>query len=309
MGKIFRFYNQNRLAVWVLAAGALFVILVIYTLNSLSKEQNKKEQELAQNGESVQIKDENYENQSQSMVSEDDVPSSYQKSLGSVIDNFLNYCKNHEPEKAYGLLTQECRDLMYPTEELFIDQYYKPKFSTEKTYKFQSWSSTDVYIYLVKIYPNMLITAEGSNQNYIQEYITARKENDTYKVNVNGLVGVSHRDGSTIKNDVGISVESTEIYMDYEIANIVIENNSANDIILDTNERTDGTYLEDKNGVKYEARLYENFEEDLTIKQDEVKELKIKYSHPYQAGNRTAKYVFSNIKFNDSLTDEIMVEI
>ena len=38
------------------------------------------------------------------MVTGGNVSDSVKNKFGDLVDTFLGYCKNHEPEKAYGLL-------------------------------------------------------------------------------------------------------------------------------------------------------------------------------------------------------------
>ena len=301
LGNWFRMYNQNRFKVWVGIIVIAFILLIIYTLNGIVKNNNNQKISEQQNEENSNINQVDYTTQSQSIIDGGEVSETYQQKFGTLIDSFFTHCKNHEPDEAYDLLSQKCKDILYPTEELFKTQYYEPKFSTEKTYQFQSWSSSSDMIYLVKIYDNMLATGKGNAQKYIQDYVTVVKENDTYKLNVSSFIGVSKRSGKAQKGDIEIEVQSSEMYMDYQIANIVVTNNSPYDFILDSGERTDSTYAVDEKDIKFDAMLFENLDSDLLIKPDEKKEIKIKFSNSYQVGNHIKKYVFSDAYVDDSM--------
>ena len=117
------------------------------------KENNEQNNIIAEN---IAENNVNYENQSKSLISGGTVSETHQDEFGKLLDSFLTYCKNHEPEKAYGLLSQDCKNILYPNEKVFEQQYYKGKFSSEKKYSFQSWTSKETNIYLVKIFKNML---------------------------------------------------------------------------------------------------------------------------------------------------------
>lgn len=312
MGKLFRLYNQNRKTVWITILVLIFAIVIIRTLNRIYKENNEQNNVIVENVDKNEV---SYENQSKSLISGGTVSETHQGEFGTLLDNFLTYCKNHEPEKAYGLLSQDCKNILYPNETIFEEQYYKGKFTGEKKYSFQSWTSKETNIYLVKIFNNMLASGRGSSENYIQDYINVVKENDTYKLNVNGFVGKARRKAETSKNGLTIKVNYSEIYMDYEIVNSTVKNDTENTVLLDSRKSTTTTYLLDNNDNMFEAMLYENSEDDLTIKSGEEKEIKIKFSNPYREKMNAKKYVFSDIYMNADSTIygsnnvEIIVEL
>ena len=312
MEKLFRLYNQNRRAVWVAILAIVFAIVLVNTLNGIYRDAKKQDNSIEKNTEENEV---SYKNQSESLVSGGYVSESHQNQFGKLIDNFLTYCKNHEPEKAYGLLSQDCKNVLYPNEKIFEEQYYKGKFTGEKKYSFQSWTSKDAYIYLVKIFNNMLATGMGSSENYIQDYISIVRENDTYKLNVNGFVGKVQRNAQKSKNGLTIKVNYSEIYMDYEIANIIVKYDTEKTVLLDSGKYTDTTYVMDANSNKFEAMLYENSESDLKIGPGEEKEIKIKFSNPYREKMNAEKYVFSDIYMDadkvyyGNNNEEIVVEL
>ena len=123
MGKLIRYYNQNRIGIWIVILIFAFLILIIQALNGLAKEQNK--QVNVNNDADKNITNQvDYTTESKSVVSGDEVPEIYQKNFGSTLENFLTYCKNHEPEKAYGLLSNECKEVLYPSVQDFTNSYY-----------------------------------------------------------------------------------------------------------------------------------------------------------------------------------------
>ncbi len=294
MGKWFRYYNQNRMGIWITIIAVIFIIVIIQTLNNMVKKEAQTSN--TQGVTNTQTNEVDYASQSNPVTGGDAVPDTYQQDYGTLIDHFFTYCKNHEPEKAYGLLTQDCKDILYPTLEIFKEQYYAPKFTKEKTYTFQSWAtSSGVMIYFVKIYDNMLATGKGNSQKYIEEYVSVMKENDTYKLNVSGFIGKQKKETEASENNITITIKSSEIYMDYEIAYVTVKNDNPYDIVLDSRNDTDTIYLENTNGVAFEAMLFENQDSDFAIGANQEKQLKIKFSNPYQSGTRTARYVFSDI--------------
>ena len=296
MGKIIRFYNRNVKKIWtVVIVVALFFVL----RNVLNEFYKNKNNEVSKKNQNIVIKEDNYEKQSESLVSGKKVSENYQDKFGKLIDNFLKYCTNHEPERAYGLLSNNCKSILYQTEEIFEKKYYEKRFRGDKKYNFQSWTSNDQYIYLVKVFDNMLTTGKSSEKGHIQDYITVVKEGEEYKLNINGFVNKKIRDRKiSISEGVSIKVKNSFIFMDYEIAEFEIINNSSNELILDTMEKTDSIYLMDDSNIKFEGLTYENEKSEFRIYPNEKKIINIKFTNPYRDNKKTKKYIFEDIRYN-----------
>lgn len=253
MHKILRYYSQNRIKVWTIIFAIIFMILVIQILNNATKKEKNStnEGETASNVVS-------YHNESKSIVTEGSVPKSYQKEFGNIIDKFYTYCINHEPEKAYELLAPDTKQVLYQTESQFENLYYQEIFEGNKEYSFQSFSSSseDIYIYQVKIFDNMLTTGK-MNDEYIEDYVTIVPVEDTYKLNINGYIGRKNVKQKESNELITVEVESIDTYTEYEIYTFRIKNDTDNTILLDTNRKTNTTYITDEEGNKFTSFLYE----------------------------------------------------
>ena len=149
MHKLIRFYYQNRIKVWAMIFGIIFIFAIIQVLNISAsnklKEQNKeiKEETTSKNVVS-------YDNESEAMISKDKVPEKYRNDFGDLINQFFTYCIKHQPELAYNLISEETKENLYPTEQLFEELYYSEKFNGDKQFSFQSWiTAGKLYIYQV----------------------------------------------------------------------------------------------------------------------------------------------------------------
>ena len=88
------------------------------------------------------------------------------------------------------------------------------------------------------------------------------------------------------------------IYKDYQIFDVAVRNDSNSAILLDTRENTKATYLVDNNGIKYEAILYENNINDLTIDSNQVKKIQIKFNVVNRDDLEVKSINFDNIVLN-----------
>ncbi len=279
MHKLLRYYSQNRLKIWVLALAIVFVIVMIQVLNNIVKEQNKQNTKERQETASNVV---SYRNESKTIIGKSNVPESYQEIFGNVIDKFYTYCINHEPEKAYELLAPDTKRVLYQTQNQFEKLYYEEKFQGNKEYAFQSWSNSveDIYIYQVRIFDNMLTTGK-TNKTYVEDYVTIVQVEDQYKLNINGYIGRKNRNRNQSNDVINVEVINSDIYLDYEIYNIRVQNKTNKTIILDSQEKTNTTYLTNENGIKFEAFLYELSQEDLELKPKETKTIQIKFNNVY----------------------------
>ncbi len=295
MHKLLQLYNQNRLKVWAIILASIFIIVLIQLLNNFAKEENDNKKISNENEETTQNVV-SYNQESESIVSSGKVSDKYKDKFGEIIDEFYTYCVNHQPEKAYQMLSVDTKNLMYPTQKLFEKLYYESKFDGNKQYSFQSWSTYDqIYVYKVKIFDDMLSTGKSSDQDSIEDYITVVPDEDTFKLNINSYITrkeINKKDSNyIITAEVGVS----DIYMNYQIYTIRLKNNTDKTIILDTRKKTNTTYITDERENRFYAMLYENKEEDMILKPQESKTIKIKFNVAYREELEIEKITFNNI--------------
>ena len=237
-----------------------------------------------------------YADESSAISSPGEVSEKYQEQFGNLLDQFLTYCTEHNPTAAYNLLSTQCKNLMYPTQESFQSLYYNEKFDGNKSYSFQSWSMDDGnYIYLVQIFDNQLASGQSSNSKYIEDYITITPEEDLLKINVNGYID-REEVYKTASNDlITANVTLVDNYMESKTYTINLKNNTEDTIILDTRENPQTTYLIDANGNKVYALLYQNNESDLTLAPSEAKTIQISFKATYRNGLEISNIEFTNI--------------
>lgn len=304
MHKLLRLYNQNRVVIWGIIFVIVFLIAIINVLNSSVKEEKKNN--IGKKEETTLNNVVSYDKQSESIISGGSINKNYSDDIGKVIDKFFTYCINHEPEKAYDMLSDDMKNIKYQNVNLFIAGYYREKFEGNKKYSFQSWSSNGLtHTYVVNIYEDMLTTGKSSKDKYIEEFITVIPDEDTYKINVNGYIGRDNINKSNKNDVVQIEAAYSDKYMDYEIFTFRVKNNTNEILILDTKENTKNTYLVDNKGNKFDALVYENNDEDVILKPQEAKTIKIKFSNAYRTTLEIKNIVFSKIvNYNEYLENK-----
>ena len=296
MGRIIRFYNQNRLAFWIMVIIIVFFIVILQVLNNIAKEDNKRKDEEIINANIIQNTVVENVNHKEPIISGSNLNDSSKINYSEVLEKFLNYCVNENYSEAYKLLSKNCKENLYNSEEDFIDMYCKDKFSNGMKFDYELWSSSGNVVYRIKISEDMLITGKSNSKSYIEDYYTVVSEDDGYKLNINSYINSKKLNIEETLDNLTIIVEKMDCYKDNYSFTFKCKNENDYKIVLDTRERTDTTYLLNNNNKQYIGLLYENIKQDLIINPKEEKEVKIKFNVVNANEAKINKIVFSDIR-------------
>lgn len=294
MNKIVRWYNQNRKVIFITIGIIVFLFGLLQLLNNMSKnnlenkEKNKDENTILLNQNNELISD-------KSAVTGDEISENKLIEDTQIIKQFMEACNNKNIEAAYNLLTDECKEEMFPNIDDFIEIYYLPNFEKqEKNFNIENWIKNT---YKVTIIGDVISTGKIDETNKKQDYITIINKEDGYKLNINNYIGRKEINKETKSNNVNIKVEAKDIYMDYEMYKIVVENNSEKSILLDTGNKSNTIYLLDSNDMKY---YFNNniLQNKLIINNGFKKGYRIKFGNSYSSTRKIDKMVFSNMVLN-----------
>ena len=146
MLKIRRYYNQNKKTIWKVTGFIVFFILLIQLLNYFAKSKNINNISNNINNNPSFINNSNYTDLSvssdKSVLSNEKMTTSSSSEL-ETINQFFNYCNNGEVDKAYSLLSDECKQEMYPELKYFKNNYYKTVFNgKKKNISIENWTGS-----------------------------------------------------------------------------------------------------------------------------------------------------------------------
>ena len=217
-----------------------------------------------------------------------------------VIDNFIEFCNNKQINEAYNLLTEECKSEMYPNINEFQDKYYSKIFNVStRNISVENWTGN---IYKVKFMEDILATGNYNTGDVLQDYITVNKDqNGKFKLNINNYIRKEKMNREVEKNDIKIKVLEKNKYMDYETYVFEVTNKTGSKIMLNDLTNPQSMYLEDRNGIMYNAYTHELTKAELRLLPGETKNVTIKYFNKYSSDKRIEKITFSNIILNYDL--------
>lgn len=295
---VIRWYNQNRRMIWIVILTIIGVIGILQALNRYYE--NNAKDESSTNSTTF--------NTNYSVISQHKVDEDVSKKSVNLIETFFELCNAKKIEEAYNLLSTDCKEELYPTINDFITKYYNRIFLENKTYSSKLWITTSTRnTYRVEIMNDILSTGEKDYMP-IEDYYTITNENGIYKLNISNFIRKQDINESKTKENFIVTIVSKRIYMDYEIYEIKIQNNSTSKIIFNTKEHSDSIFLVDENELKYIAFLNELPNSELEILAGTVKTIEIKFNRGYKPNINIEKIVFNDIN-NNNIVESIEIEI
>lgn len=295
MYNLIRFFNQNRRKIIIIILFIVFLLVIIQLLNYFAKKENNtnntKNESISEN---LIIKNEVVSQKS--AISGTNISTKSLKKETDIIGEFIEYCNSKNIEGAYSLLTDECKEVMFPSIEDFNRVYYAHIFNNQtRSYTVENWISST---YKIEYSNDILSTGKIDNDIGLLDYMTVVKSDETYKLNINNYIGRSMPNKITEIKDIAVTINSIDSYMDYEIYNLSVENKSDNTILLDTNDSTKSVYLEDTDGVKHYFYNNEVIQNRLKVQSKMKNTIEIKFMNPYTSGRSIKKLVFSKMVLN-----------
>lgn len=250
MNNMIRFWNQNRKGIIASVIVIVFLIVIVQILNEITKKQMNEKQEKTEN---LRIEEMNLP--SRSIITGEKVSIEATKTNTSLIKEFVNMCNNKEIDNAYELLTDDCKEANFPTKQLFIENYYNLIFLNKQNFDIENYyNDSEIYTYKIKYYVDSLSTGNISNNSYT-DYITVNEMSNKGKLNISNFIKKEKIDSYEEKDGIKITVVSKNIYLNYEKYNVIVENKTGKEIMINTNEKRETINIQTQNGIKYGANM------------------------------------------------------
>lgn len=297
MHKLRKFFYDNKNQIMKILGIIIFIFIILQVVNKLVQNNNKKT--LENIGKSDNINTNAIQNNNdkglisnKSAVTGSEVQSNKLENAVNTINSFVDYCNSKEIEKAYNLVSSDCKQQLYSSIEIFKKAYYDDVFNgKEKKCTIENWFDDT---YKVRMVEDILSTGKDDELEK-EDYITVVLENETYKLNINSYIGMKNINKITKFDDIVMEVLCKYTYKDYEQYKIRVTNNKEGTIKLDTVNSPNTLYIEDDKGVVYSYYNHELTNEMLTITEGQTKEITIKFYSQYSSNKNIKNIVFSNI--------------
>ena len=223
-----------------------------------------------------------------------EVPEKLQDPIEDLINEYIGYCNKKEYENAYYMLSEECRNALYPNIEGF-KTYIDSIFDSKKLHYIQNYSNVDkTYIYSVCIFEDILATGlTGSELSYYEEKFVIKNNGGNLDLAIREYIGEENVQNVYEDDYLKISIEN--VVQKYETQNytVKITNRSEYPIVL-----ADGT--ESKEillGLKEENRNLKNLSyKGIVIYEGESKTFDLEFTKFYDEDEEAQSLIFNAVR-------------
>ena len=284
MEKYIRYFRENKRTVLKVILIIFIIFVVIQLLNwraGQKEEENNQVINTVDYGQDVGI-----------ISEEQKMPEVYYEEK-NVMQLFVQYCNEKNYESAYDLLTDECKNELYPDIDVFIQNYGDVNFNTKKTCGFQLWTGNT---YLVQIREDVMATGIYNEDEYLQDYFTV----DGDKLYINGYINHYVFNEESAENEgISVRLESIDFFMDYTKVNIIVTNKTRNEILLD-NMKYNTVKLYDANNIDYDIDASSVNVDELRVLPNESKKVSLDFYCTYRESLE-----LKSLEFKDVILDYI----
>lgn len=228
-------------------------------------------------------------------------PKKVQNSIEKFVEEYVEHCNNKEYEKAYEMISEECKKNNFISFEDF-KSYVNNKFNSKKIYSIQNYSNyDDKYIYSIKLYDDVLATGlTNSTYRYQEEKITV-----SYDENNNIVFSV----GNFIEKEKVQSVQENE-YLKVDVVNKIIKYSFEAYEVKFTN-RSDKTIVIRNENVENEILLNIGAEyrtqmpgANIILEPNESTTAILQFNKLYDDGINSKSIIFNSIRVVENYIDD-----
>ena len=281
-----RIFQDNNGKLIIIGLIALFVVIILMALTKFNI--------IGSNNKTNSIP--SVYNPSKTIIAGSDVSKKEYEEDEKIIDNFVEYCNKKEYEKAYDLLTDECKELIYPNVEKFVESYCNVIFNSKKDYSLQSWINNNNFkTYKILYMEDILSSGNYTNSEKIEDYITIVNIGENKKINTNRYIGRAPINKEIETDELKIVVESEDVYLKKLEYNLKVKNKTKNEIQLDGLRDSSLLIGLEINGSTRVAQKNNMNVINLSISPFYEKNIRVSFLNNYSSGIQGSKLLFYDI--------------
>lgn len=299
-----RYYNNYKTIIWIIIIVIVLFLLVTNAMNkALKEDSNSSSVNNTTTIVDVDEKSKAYNTLSNNLSSTNNISNAItEKTDNEIISDissnedaikvFVNFCNSSKLDSAYSMLSDDCKEILYPTKSDFISNYYNVYFLESKNISINKYNGNNTYKVDFKVdsISTGAITTEEKT-----DYITV---NSDYKLNISSFIKKSQINKSAKNSYLKVDVLNKYIFLNYESYEINVENLTRADMYLD-NVDNSSTYLVDKNNNYFYLNI-DNYEEsELKVSANKTKNIKLQFYRTYKEDNRVPTMILNNIKIEN----------
>ena len=269
--KLFRKYNQNIRTIWIVIIFVALFFILLQTIFSVIRSMRRTEQEQELNNYyQSQLNSETSNTEISNNEKPVEIPNdvAITSSSESIINQFVKLCNENKLNEAYDIISQDCKEVLYPTINDFKNNYYNKIFNMLRSARVEN-SMYEGEIYKVTYMTDLLSNGGYSGETTFEDYIYVTREDDEPKISLNKFIYIQDINKTASSNEISINILKKRVFIDYEEYQIQISNNTNNEIYITPDERK--IYLLDENDIEYTSNIDEFQTNATLIKPNESK--------------------------------------
>ena len=299
--RIIRYINQNKGKIITIGLVIIFAFLIIYALNEFAKQRNEEEV--------TNTTPQNVYRPENAAIIGDTVDDEDQQKNESVIDQFIDYCNNGNVEEAYNLLSDGCKEKVYTSLDVFRSSYIDVLFNTKREVTVQAWiTDGDFYVYQVRYLNDMMASGKIDDNNVYQDYFSIDKK-DSSKISIGQYFGTKQIEKLNEKDNIQVTVNSVDYYLRQEVYTITVQNNTDENLYLDSKTRTDSVYLTDSNDLHWNTSINNVADALLMITPGLSRTYQISFTREYNPNVSIREFTLSDLRTQEITNEEGLKEI
>lgn len=223
------------------------------------------------------------------------MPKKWEDEIENIIDQYISYCNNKEYEKAYEMISLNCRQKVYSTIEEF-KAYVDYVFKEPKIYTIQNYSNRDkVYIYRIRLFEDIMASGLTYSETlkYFEEKLVFTEKDGKLQLGVKEYVGDEEMDAVYEDQYMKITVSNKSISYDEETYTVKIQNKTENIVVLADNIEIGEIAIETPKGNK--AMSEENWRAIFVLPQSS-NTFTLSFQNFYDEGLSTTGIVFHSVR-------------
>lgn len=278
-----RFYGRNKFILWLLV-----IIVVVFTLFSkaMIKNRNERKDNSSSNSTTTIVADFNNRiiNKTETEIMET------VSSNEELIKAFVHFCNKGNIDSAYEMISDSCKETLYPSKEVFISEYYNKYFQDYREIDISQYNAEGTY--KVNFLNDMLASGSTEQQITNTDYITVLSKK---KIAISGFIS-SEKTEKIISNQyVRATILRKTLYTDHCDMVVKVDNLISADMYLDNADGNGSIYCIGQNGGKYKINIQNYTEDDLKLTGNESKTITLEFNKPYNFEN-VSSILFENIR-------------
>ena len=223
------------------------------------------------------------------------VPDNLKQPINELVDTYFNYCNTKQYAQAYAMLSQECKNIYYPTLQDFKD-YVDIVFNEDKVYYMQNYSNyNNVYIYRIRIMENLLktgMTGESDVQYYEEKIALSQEADGKLSLSIREFITTEPMDVVYEDEYMKVRVPQRDVFYENEVYTVEVKNKSDYILVLADGTENPEIALQvgDSTRTPNDDNLY------VIIQPGETKTFTVNFTKFYDESDKSSGLVFNAVR-------------